>query len=70
MLYAGTKRNWRVVGLTPDNMVEVHTEGDTDPHNSFERPSEFWGLTYLMPRENRILRRGLTASGKDRREPR
>jgi hypothetical protein len=69
MVHNGTKRNWTVVGLTPDNYVLIHTEGDNEPHNSNEHPSEYWGLTYLTRRENGILRKGLTASGKDRRTP-
>jgi hypothetical protein len=58
-------RNWEVVGLSEGNTVitvdEIHGRHDTG--NS---PSEFglWGLT---PKEQKILRRGLTRSGQDRK---
>lgn len=69
MIHAGTERNWKIVGLTHYNTVIVHTDGDDRPHDSHERPSE-WFIDYLTPKEKRILRRGLTKGGKDRRRPR
>lgn len=70
MTHNGTMRNWVVVGLTERNTVIIHTDGDKKPHDSNEKPSEFWGLGYLTRRENAILRRGMTATHRDRQHPR
>lgn len=63
-----TYRNWKIHGLTDDNWVLIK-QSDGVIRNSNERPSEFWGITYLNRRERGILRRGLTPAGKDRKEP-
>jgi len=62
-----TDRNWEIVGLTDDNWVLVR--GVDGVRNSNERPSEFWGVTYLSRKERGILRRGLTPAGNDRERP-
>jgi len=60
-------RNWKVVGLSPRNTVLLEIEGRVRV-DSGEKPSEIgtWGLSR---QEVRILRRGLTASGRDREVP-
>lgn len=65
--YAGTRRNYRVVGLTPRNTVTTQADGKP-PDDSGETPSEAM-VPWLTPREKAILRRGLTRGGKDRRRP-
>ena len=66
----GTERNWQVVGLTPENFVEVRSIDTGAVRDSAERPSAFDGISYLTRSERGILRRGLTAAGKDRTAPR
>lgn len=66
MKKSGTRRNYRVVGLVPSGDVYVvEIERADGTHALDGTPSEFgtWGLT---PVERRIVRRGLTASGRDR----
>ena len=66
----GTERNWQVVGLTPENFVEIRSTDTGETRDSCERPSEFDGIDYLTRAERGILRRGLTAAGRDRTTPR
>lgn len=66
----GTERNWQVVGLTPENFVEIRSTDTGEIIESYEHPSDFWGITYLTKKERGILRRGLTAAGRDRTTPR
>ena len=68
MIHNGTERNWKIVGLTPDNYVIIENEKE-GKRNSHERPSEYWGIDYLTRQERGILRKGLTPSGNDRRAP-
>jgi hypothetical protein len=65
--HRGTERNWKIVGLTPDNFVLVDGLGGL--RNSNERPSEYLGIEYLTRVECGILRRGVTAGGRDREAP-
>ena len=62
-----TERNWKIVGLTKDNFVICEVDGKVQ--ETQERPSEYLGIEYLSRRENGILRRGVTSSGKDRKVP-
>lgn len=66
--HAGCERNYRIVGLTPDNFVVMETR-DEGVHRTHDRPSEYWGIEYLTRAERGILRRGLTPSGRDRERP-
>ena len=65
---APVRRNYRITGLTPRNTVIVQIHGQP-PHDSHETPSELI-VPWLSRREKGILRRGLTASGRDRARPR
>ncbi len=66
----GTERNWEVVGLTPENTVQLRDTDTDGVKDSGEFPSEYWGVTYLTRAERGILRRGLTQAGYDRATPR
>ena len=66
-MYAGTKRNYRVVGLTAHNTVITQVDGKP-PQDSGESPSEAM-VPWLRPGEKAILRRGLTRNGRDRKQP-
>lgn len=61
-------RNWKLVGLSEQNTV-ITVDPIKGRHDTGDKPSEFglWGLT---PKERAIVRRGLTASGADRKTPR
>jgi hypothetical protein len=63
-----TVKGYKVVGLTPHNTV-ITVDAINGRHDTGDKPSEFglWGLT---AKERAILRRGLTAAGKDRATPR
>jgi hypothetical protein len=68
----GTERNYRIVGLTPHNTVITQQEGKK-PEDSGESPSEWYGngsfVSWIDKAERGILRRGITASGRDRETP-
>lgn len=64
----GTHRPWEIVGLTPQNTIAVEYP-DRGVVDTNEPPSAWFGLDYLTRKENAILRRGLTPSGKDRTTP-
>lgn len=68
--HSGTERNWQVVGLTPENQVEILSTDTGAVRDSEECPSAFDGISYLTRTERGILRRGLTAAGRDRTSPR
>lgn len=61
-------RNYRIVGLSDANTVIRQVDGQA-PADSGEKPSA-WGTWGLSRGEVAILRRGLTASGRDRERPR
>lgn len=62
-----TQRNWQIIGLTKANTVIVKING-MDPHDSMDPPSAY-DVPYLTRKERGILRRGLTASGANRKSP-
>jgi hypothetical protein len=68
----GTKRNYRIVGLTPHNTVITQVEGK-NPEDSGEKSSEWMAHRVFVPwitkRERGILRKGVTVNGRDRKEP-
>lgn len=61
------RRNYTVVGLSPRNTVEIRHHRTGTVSDTGLMPSEFgtWGLE---PREIRIVKRGLTAGGRDRKQ--
>ena len=61
-------RNYQILGLTPDNHVVISVDGGA-PCDSGETPAQ-WGTWGLTRAERGILRRGLTATGRDRARPR
>lgn len=69
MIHNGTERNWEIVGLTPDNYLRMRNTETGEVCDTHERPSEYWGITYLTRVERGILRRGLTPAGRDRHSP-
>ncbi len=60
-----TKKTYEVVGLSEQGTV-ITVDAIKGRHDTGDRPSEFglWGLT---PKEQAILRRGMTRNGKDKR---
>jgi hypothetical protein len=54
-----TERNWKVVGLSPENTVL--TDGELGRKDTNEPPSAYLGIEYLSRTERGILRRGVTA---------
>ncbi len=64
-----TKRNWEVIGLTPENTVVIQVKGRTSPTDTGEGPAEFL-VEYLTRAERGILRRGLTNADNNRTSPR
>lgn len=67
--HAGTRRNYRVVGLTARNTVVCESDVHGGAYDSHEPPSNFYGMPHYTPAENRILRRGITPAGRDRAAP-
>jgi len=65
---SSTERNYRVVGLSPENTVIVQVEGRSGLTDLGVKPSMLgtWGLTRA---EVGILRRGMTSAGRDRTTP-
>ncbi len=62
-----TKRNYRVIGLVEDGdtyAVQIRKADGTLGLCGSPREFGLWGLT---PKERKIIRRGLTASGHDRK---
>ena len=60
----GVRRNYRILELSPENTVVIERGGERV--DTGEKPSA-WGLYGLTRTERGILRRGMTASGADRR---
>lgn len=57
-------RNYKVVALSPTNTVVIEIAGER--RDTGEKPSA-WGTYGLSRYEIGILRKGLTATGRDRR---
>lgn len=64
-----TKRNWEVIGLTPENTVVIQVKGRHGPTDTGDGPAEFL-VEYLTRTERGILRRGLTNADNNRKSPR
>jgi hypothetical protein len=63
------ERSWVVTHITPGETgyeVWISVNGDP-PHNTHETCAEFGVAEYMSRKENGIIRRGLTASGRDKR---
>lgn len=66
------KRNYRIVGLAPagdHSTVVIHVRRPTGRRETVDTgvPASAWGDFGLSRAERGILRRGLTAAGRDRR---
>lgn len=59
-------RNYKIVGLSPSNTVVVEVTGERERRDTGIKPSG-WGFFGLTRGEVAILRKGMTASGRDRR---